>query len=798
MDYRYLVLKEPAGPEIVGTKAWNLYAIKDRVRVPEFVVVSTEAYREYGKHGKIPPGLAREIEEVIKDVFHARPIAVRSSGTAEDLSGQSYAGMYATILNVTGIEGTIAAIQRVWDSNHSERVNAYRAEHGLKPGEMAVMVQRQLDPEVSGVMATRDPVQHDVSIIECCEGLGDTLVSGAMTPVRYRLRGRKLCEHSGEDLLSPARLLELSRVGQRIQKFFGVPQDIEWAFDHDRLYILQARPLTAVVQTVPKRITVWCNANVRETIPGPISSMMYSIFESIMFPMIIIDAFGVPITREQYRRYPAIERVLGRLYWNVNNTITLGRTIDPVMRLLSADRNLDPQMAIAFQYVDFRALPPLIPFFKSLRFSISAMMRMVFFVIKSSIFMRGTVRRVNRIFFETLALAASFEVSRDLKVGVASVRKLIEDIGSKISRRYFGGLFLSLFYLICLGKILSVRRGKRGGATARMTIAGLIDKTGEMVHAVDELSLYVRKEKGCADAEGVRRLWRNDRTFRRLFAEFIREFGHRGPAEFDVANRTWQEDYDMVFGLIATRSRSALTRHEHDSFDDIVKDSKPFERFFLKLLYPRICAFTPLRENGKHYYFKATARVKEQLLAIGEELAGRQYLNNSRDIFFLELKDLDMIVAGRATPEHVRDLIYQRKQERAKYETLDPPDIVFEDGSTLNIQAKQSPVFTGEPVSFGKTRGRARIIKDFKSSSSLEQGDILITHHTDPGWTPLFSIAGGVVIEVGGLICHAAMVARELGLPAVVLPGATSSIPDGARIELDADMGTVRIMEKKA
>jgi pyruvate,water dikinase len=128
---------------------------------------------------------------------------------------------------------------------------------------------------------------------------------------------------------------------------------------------------------------------------------------------------------------------------------------------------------------------------------------------------------------------------------------------------------------------------------------------------------------------------------------------------------------------------------------------------------------------------------------------------------------------------------------------IEAPDIVFEDGRKMCFSSESGSRLTGEPLSFGRIKGRARIVKDFRSSSALKPGDILVTHHTDPGWTPLFSVCGGVIVEAGGLICHAAMVARELGVPAVVLRNATSIIPDGARIELDADSGTIKIVGTK-
>lgn len=793
MDY---IVDRAAGssPALVGTKAWNLFRLRKHVEIPSFVVVTTDAFLDYEKKGRPGPEVRQELNEVLLTMLRDGPVAIRSSGTSEDLPGVSFAGMYNTTLDVKNADEGIRAVIKTWQSLDSPPACDYRKKMGVTRGSMAVIIQHQINPQISGVMVTRNPLQPDQVLIECCKGLGDRLVSGKITPSRYQVREKKIILQRGRKLLEDREVLNLVQRGREIERLFKAPQDIEWAMENEEIYFLQARPVTASVAVHEKKGKVWCNVNVRETIPDPISPMMYSIFESIMFPMIIIDAFGVPISREQYYRYPAVERVLGRLYWNVNNTMALGRTIDPIMRLLNADKNLDPQMAAAFKYVDVEKLPPLIPFFRSLRFSLSAMVRMTLFIIKSSVFVRGTVKKVNRVLYETRSMTESYRLSSDLKTGIANVQQLVEAVGLRISRRYFGGLFLSLFYFILLGKILSVRMGSQGEVIARKTNLGITDKTGEMVQAVEMLAHYARKNSKRLTAHAVRKLWEEDREFQRLFIEFIREFGHRGPAEFDVASPNWREDYDVVFRLIATCQKPVVKPERSAVIKEIVDSARPLERFFIKFFLPRIKAFTPLRENGKHYYFMATARVKDQLLKVGEELVTKKYCEDIRDVFFLELKDLNSIAAGRSTPRRIHEVVKQRKRERAEYDMIDPPDIVFEDGRTVDFTPKSGRVICGESVSFGRVKGRARIVKSFKSSSALKPGEILITHHTDPGWTPLFSICGGVIVEAGGLICHAAMVARELGVPAIVMRSATKLIKDGQEIELNADEGKVVLL----
>jgi pyruvate,water dikinase len=275
----------------------------------------------------------------------------------------------------------------------------------------------------------------------------------------------------------------------------------------------------------------------------------------------------------------------------------------------------------------------------------------------------------------------------------------------------------------------------------------------------------------------------------------MEDFGHRGPAEFDIASCNWREDHAMLFQILAAaKNSSEYTRHREDVVRDIMKSVKPVERFLLKAFLPRLEATVPLRENGKHYYLKATAKTKDQLLNIGKHLVDQAYIDELRDIFFLSLHDLEALVSDRMNKNELRGIITRRKKQWNEYRRAHVPDVIYESGERVSSVVKESRVLAGEPLSSGKIKARARIITDFSKIHRLNQGEVLVTHHADPGWTPLFTIASGLVVEVGGVICHAAMVARELGLPALSVTGATTLIPDGALIELDADEGRVAIV----
>jgi phosphohistidine swiveling domain-containing protein len=781
--------------EFVGTKAYNLFLLKKHFSVPDFIVISTIAFQDYRRNGKISTALDKELRAALGSMLIKGPIAIRSSCTAEDMHGVSFAGMYATTLNIKDIDAGIDAVRHTWDSVESERVNKYRARMGLAPGDMAVIIQEQLDPEISGVTVTQSPFSVSETLIECCPGLGEKLVAGKITPTRYQIDSEAVIECKGEDILSREQVFELEHTAKRIEELFRAPQDIEWAIAKGKLYILQARPLTVFAAKPRRKGIVWCNANVRETVPDPLSPLGWSIFDNIFFPDIIMDVFGLPVSKKTYAAFRPVELISGRLYWNVNNTIAYGRSIGPILELLEGDKSIDPQMAQAFQAVDVKNIKNPIPALTMFYFSTMALTRLVYYSILSFCRFKWMSRRVKKAYDDLVEFIAGLEISNDLSQGLQNISAWMKYIGKRFARRYFGGLYLSILSLVLLSKLLSVRMGKRGGVIARKAIIGIFDKTGEMALALARLAIFAHSKMPGATIRSLKSLYKNDKQFQNKFDLFIENFGHRGPAEFDIASPNWREDKDLVLRMILNAGKTHHGRIERKiHIKNIMNNLRPYEKFVLRFFLPRLEAFMPLRENGKDRYLRVMAKIKDQLYAIENILIDHGYLKRHRDIFLLTLHDLNEIIGERAAKSRILAIVEKRRKEWNVLKKTNVPDIIFESGERIFAATKTASVLYGEPLSFGRVKARARLVRDFKDSIRLKPGDILLTNHTDPGWTPLFTIASGIIIEVGGVICHAAMVARELGVPAVVVRNATTLIPDNAVIELDADTGTVKIL----
>jgi len=791
----YIVNKK-VSPARIGNKAHNLFALQDHFIVPTFLVVEVSAFAEYLKSGKIPDRLLGELRDRVSVWLTKGPVAVRSSATAEDMPDMSFAGMYDTVLNVADDGALRKAMIRVWESNRSARVEAYRKQHGIAVGQMAVIIQRQLAPDVSGVMVTQSPFSSQEIVIECCAGLGEPLVSGKITPSRYRIAGQTIQKPDGPKLLDDKKIRELVAAGRKIETMFKSAQDIEWAYEKGRLYILQSRPLT-VQAAFPRRLcTVWSNVNLRETIPDPITPMGWSLFTDFIFYAIVHEVFTIPVTEAEYNKYPMVERLLGRLYWNLNNCMAYGASVGPFLSLFKLS-SLDPQLADATKAVDIKNLPKPMPTSRMIFWGPVALFRLSLFILRGFFGFHDIGRRTRLRNLESDQWAARLKVSDDLDKGLNNINFWLRAWFERFGLKYFSSIFIGLFQLIMLSKLLGARMGKTGEALARNAILGIIDKTGDMAIAIQKLGARARSRIPRSDIrrEDLRNLLKSDPVFNKAYDAFLDDFGHRGPGEFDFGKPNWRDDEDMTLDVIRTAAQARpYTVNRTAEMLKIERGLKPLARFLFRLFRPRLESLTPLRENGKHHYFIFGRRVKDQCYAISETLRAKGFLDGKNDIFNLTLIDLERIKDHRLKAAECRQLIISRKKEFQENAAIQPPDIIFESGERIYAQTLSAAAHSAEPLTFGRIRARARVIADFSQAPALKKGEILVTHHSDPGWTPLFMVAGGVIVEVGGLICHAAMVARELGIPAVVLKNATRLIPDGALVELDANLGRVRII----
>ncbi|HEX4610606.1 MAG TPA: PEP/pyruvate-binding domain-containing protein [Urbifossiella sp.] len=785
--------------------------------VPPGFVVTTAAYRRLQ-----PAGIRSDPAFVEQFAAHLRslgdgPVAVRSSATGEDGAEASFAGQQETILGVRGLEAVLDAVERCWASLHTERAKAYRARQGVADAglAMAVVVQELVPAEVAGVLFTRDPLDPTGRrmLAEASWGLGETVVSGRVTPDRFHLdreSGAVLDRQlgakdvrvtaAGEEpvpdadrlrfCLDDAALAQLADLGRRVEAFYREPRDIEWAVSGGQVYLLQARPITVAsaadretalrevvlelrARTDP-RGTVWVRYNLSEVLPAP-TPMTWAVVQRLLgadggFGAMNRDLGAAP--DPTLGSLSAFDLVAGRPMANLSRMPRMQGAHPPFEYPFAAFK-ADPRKAL-----DPKPVPN--PLAGGL---VSGLLRLPV-----------TIWRMMRLMARTRSEAATFAARFTADIVppfVAAVREALArdwaavpaaDLEAAVhdwtERTLVGfarhSLKPTVFADLCWGTLVELLKPGLGEDRARA--------------AVGELSLGARPPEDADLAGAVRQLAAGalDR------AAFLTRFGHRGTNEMELSQPRWAEVSDQLKALFrGGEAARPQPRGETDSWDRIAAEAKLTGAAKAQAAewFNQLRTYLGLREAAKHYLLMGYAVIRRALV----ELDRRHRLNGG--VFFLrpdELKDL------RTPGADVAARIAERRKRRQVELALEVPPVVFSDD--LDAIGRPLPPpdgsdqLTGVALSAGTVEGPALVLTE-PTAPPVEGGYVLVCPSTDPAWVPLFAHAAALVMETGGVLSHGAIVAREFGLPAVAgLPGITRRLRTGQRLRVDGGRGTVAVL----
>lgn len=765
----------------------------------------------------------------LRPLLEEGAVAVRSSALVEDGPDRSFAGLFSSTLEVRGSPALLSSLGVCVRSGGSERVRAYAATDEALP--VGVVIQRMVDADCAGVCFTRDPAGEDSALlIEAVPGLGDALVSGSVQPERWRVyrNGLGNVEVIGPDesrLLNTERIEQIFEQGRRIEVALGQPMDLEWAFDQGgRLWWLQARPISALKEHRPYSvqrfmegvregpITVWSSWNVRETMPDAFLPLTWSLWRDRVLPLAIQQLTGIPKESNFIRQMLPVDLVQGRVIFNLN--AMLGAPLIGPIALLAL-RSVEPETLRIIK--DLRERGILVP--RDLpRLPLSLLPPLVLSGARGLVQFLGAFLPGRA--FARLERAASSLRSRPDPRGMGDQELLMEILllDTPEGRTLASGLNLEA--AVMLVWILADRAfAPWPRAGARLT-AGVVGPTTRISLMIDELGKQARALKAdlmpLRGIEDLRLELSNTAEGRDWLLGLDRLLdwcGQRGPKEFDLAAPRWEEDPTMLLELIQASSmrrdtesvgqrlkRVAIERDK--AIEEALHEAPLWRRPLMRLLALAARELTPLREAPKHFFMVLFQRSRCALLELGSRLAARGLLARPEDIFFLEHGEIQRAFetpGGGA----VSWLEIEARQERIRdHQARRAPDYLRSDGVPLGaavaVDSKDggSSTYKGIPVSGGLARGRVRVLHE-PCVSGLSSADVLVVRFADPGWTPLFPIASALVMEVGGMMCHAAVVARELSIPAVFgLTGATSFLVEGELIEVDGLRGTVRCLER--
>ena len=759
--------------------------------------------------------------------------AVRSSATNEDMAHASFAGLYRTHLGVALLD-IDAAIKDLWASLWEERVVNYQVRQSTHTApRMAVVVQPMVEAQSAGVAYSIHPVtgRSNQVTINAVPGLAAPLVDGTVKPDQYvvevtdegqpiRIRRRILARKferllvssdglrtdplSGaatlQSSLTDVQLFSLAETAKHIERSFGQPMDLEWAFDTRQLWIVQARPITAIRPSsdLTNDDCEWSRANFKETLPELPSLLSLSFLERFM------DAYILSHYRRLGCRIPdgltSVRVLKGRPYLNVT-----------LFHILVAQLRGDPSMNTEQMGGEPLQTVPQVQPLSGLAF------------VRAGWMVWAEMRRVERsgprLFEEMKALAATYRRDHILHL---SVEKLVIELdklglwleGREVTFGIAGGVGQCL-------QIFSQHLPHWLGPDWRGLLNAALQGQGTVISAQQILRLAeltdIARDEAVANAFLISEPW-DPSTFRmalantrflRTFDRYLEDYGHRAVGESDVMSPRLADNPESILAilrsqLISTAPSQETIRSRQDETRATALDKIKrrigwrLDRWALFLwCYRRLGRFFALREANRHHLMYYSIAIRTLLLRLGELLVERGQLNHRDDIFFLTISDRADLLAGST-----RDWKTEIRALRTEHEhnaQLEVPDTICDwetasERTMTSDKSEQIGILSGMPISVGTVAGLVRTIRSAADWGKVRAGEILVVSVIDPGLAPLFGLAGGLIAEMGGTLSHGAIIAREYGLPTIAnVAGAMTQLADGMQVSIDAGSGTIRI-----
>ncbi|WP_066633437.1 rifamycin-inactivating phosphotransferase [Desulfolucanica intricata] len=802
-----------------------------------------ECIRTYLKNLDIPSPIQQEVIRAWRKTGSHYAYAIRSSATAEDLPGASFAGQQDTFLNIKGEKNILDCVRKCWASLFTDRAIAYRQKNGFKHDKvlLAVIVQRMVFPEVAGIMFTADPVTGNRKIvsIDAGFGLGEALVSGIVSPDLYQVRSDKLIkkqiarkeiaiyarpeggtakvEIEGERQNTPAltddQAVRLARMGRSIEKHFGNPQDIEWCLADNEIFIVQSRPVTTlypVPEVTGDKLHLFLSIGHVQMMTEAMKPLGISVLRTLV-PFgksspraesdLLLEAGGrlfLDIT--PLLEYPQLRKRLPVVLRNIDELF--GRAVQDFVGRGEFQAAVRPDKKINFALVK-KVFPKALAVLRNILYhenyrALEEMNRFISDRVKENRTKLQAVsgpERIERI-YEILPTLLPMTFSKAVPyMGPALITyKLIEGL----SKKWLGDA----------AELGGISKSPPGNVTTEMGLA-----LGDVADAVRNHPAVIKYLKQATDAtfwEGLRAVPGGEAVLP-VFLNFFEKYGMRGTGEIDITRPRWREAPTQLVPAILSHIKSVRPgQHRRDFLAGKQEAEAAAGRlperlrqtprgFFKARCMQRLIkvhrSLIGIREHPKYFIVQNLDMIKRAILEEADKLVADGILDHPEEVFWFSLQEIKEIIETQRVDRNVITMRKEKFQHDAK---LTPPRVITGEGEIITVKPGvhvPPGALAGSPVSAGVVEGRARVILKLEEAK-MNKGDILVAPYTDPAWTPLFPLAAGLVTEVGGLMTHGAVVAREYGIPAVVgVDNATRRIQDGQKIRVDGTQGFVEILE---
>lgn len=783
----------------------------------------------------ISKDIVKEISQYVLKLGEKNAYAIRSSATAEDLPLASFAGQQDTYLNIMGKDNILKYIKKCWASLYTDRAVIYRIQNDFDHRKiyLSVVIQKMVFPQTSGIMFTADPVTSNrkVVYIDASFGLGEALVSGIVNPDIYKVRQGRILDkkistkklaiyalktggtkeqeietaQQNNQTLSNDQISQLESMGRKIEAYFGCPQDIEWCFYEDKFYIVQSRPITTLYPIPPEtkdgKNHVYISFGHRQMMTEAMRPLGMSLFQTLFKQMIsgVMSEMG------------------GRLYIDVSREISspFGRmtfikgldTVDVLMK--SAIINLTKRKDFMKTLYKGKTVMP----------SKSMWLKWLNLTIKD--YRANDPAIVERLMNNNKALMLELEqnitkVSGDKLFDF--ILKSMKQIMDTIFESY-GVVFAGTYASYWINKNIQKWLGKKNVAyiLAQSVSNNVTSEMGlELLDVADvarqypQVIEYFQQPKEATFFEDLGKLEGGAAVTNSIKA-YLKKYGMRCSAEIDITRARWNERPTILVPAILSNIKAFGPNAHSTKFEQGLKEAKQNEQEILSRLEKLpggkrkakkakkaisvLRNYAGYREFNKYVLIWFDWIIKQALVKEADILVYNGIIGHREDIYYLTFDELRNVVKTNRLDYNI---ITKRKEEYEIFEKLTPPRVITSEGEIISGRYDTHSIpqgaLAGVPVSSGVVEGRARVVLKIEDAN-IEEGDILVTTFTDPSWTPLFVSIKGLVTEVGGMMTHGAVVAREYGLPAVVsVENATKLIKDGQRIRINGKEGYVEIL----
>ncbi|QKH05755.1 phosphoenolpyruvate synthase [Bacillus cereus] len=778
---------------------------------------------------EIPTDVVEAVAHYLSRFGNEHAYAVRSSATAEDLPYASFAGQQDTYLNIIGEEAILQHVRKCWASLFTERAVTYRMQNGFEHNQVSicVVVQKMVFPEASGILFTADPITSNRKVlsIDASFGLGEALVSGLVSADNYKVKEGEISEtmiatkkiaiyavkEGGTETkqidpvqqklqtLSEQQILQLAQIGRQIEAYFGCPQDIEWCLVDDTIYIVQSRPITTLYP-IPEvndgENHVYISVGHQQMMTDAMKPLGLSFFLlTTSAPMrkaggrLFVDAtqqLALPASRDY------LINTLGKSDPLVRDALTTIVERDNFIKLLPDDekgKSVGKSVPPANSQPEIENDPAIVTnLIQNSQASIEELKRNI--QTKSGLdvlhFILEDIQQLKKVLFNSQSIAI---IMAGMNASSWINEKMEQWLGEKNA-----------------ADVLS--QSVQNNITSEMGLA-LLD-VADVIRPYPEVIAYLQHVEDDSFLDELIQ-FKGGETVRDAIDAFLNKYGMRCSGEIDITKTRWSEQPATIIPMILNHIRdfeygASKRKFEEGMQEALKKEEELVDRLQhlsggkqkveeTKRMIRNIRNFIGYREYPKYGMINRYFIYKQALLKEAEQLVQSGVIHEVDDIYYLTFEELHEVVR---TNKLNYELIHKQKNDYKLYEKLTPPRIMTSDGEIITGKYKRENLpddaIIGLPVSSGVIEGRARVILNMEDAN-LEEGDILVTAFTDPGWTPLFVSIKGLVTEVGGLMTHGAVIAREYGLPAVVgVENATKLIKDGQRIRVHGTEGYIEVL----